>query len=124
MVGLFGIASGNLFKKKAKPMFMKLMTKGYVVCPASEHSEKVLQGIFAMAEAGDKNKKKGTFPHNIGNREYIFDSENTSKKSNSKRWVKKLNRGKTVEAQKVPSCRNSNPLFETVGVQICWHQKQ
>ena len=116
----FGIVYGNLFKKKAKPMFMKLMKKGYVVCPPSERSAKVLHGIFAMTEAGDKKKKKENFPRNIGNREYIFDSENTSKKSHSKRWVKKLNRGKTVEAQqKIPSCRNRNTIFDRVSGQIC-----
>ena len=104
----FGLAYGNLFRKKYKPMFNKLMENGFVVCKASELSAKVMQGIFDMAEAGDKNKRKGNFPRNIGEPEYIFDSENSSKKGHSKRWVTKLNRGKTVEARK------KYPAAETV----------
>ena len=41
--------------------------------------------LFQLADAGDFNKRQGNFPRNVGKKEYIFDTQNTSNSKHSKR---------------------------------------
>ena len=58
------------------------------------------KALFETAKAGNENKKQGNYPRNFGPKEYIFDSQNSSKPSHSKRWIKRLNKGWRGENRK------------------------
>lgn len=83
----FDTEYGYLFKKnpQSKRKYEDLLENGYVVCKANDRDASILEAAFQLYDYGDSNKRKGNFPRNLGKKEYIFDTENTSNPNHSKR---------------------------------------
>ena len=98
----FGTDYGNLFRSGTKHQlkYHELLQRGYTVCQGGLMDAEILKTFIATATAGDNNKKQGSYPRNFAAKQYIFDNQNTSKSSHSKRWVKKLNKGFYDESRK------------------------
>ena len=83
----FDTEFGYLFKNtpQLSRKYEKLLERGYMVSKANKRDASFLASLFQLADAGDLNKKPGNFPRNVGKKEYIFDTQNTSNSKHSKR---------------------------------------